>query len=111
MKSKELYIKTVYKNQKAITELKKRREREVKMRSASAEVSGKFESFAYSLQKYEMYCSEGAMGVDSAVFDLNKAGEIINFYQEIRTQFKILADSPGEKRITVTRSPAWNWYS
>jgi sulfatase modifying factor 1 len=96
-KPKGLYVKTVYTNQKAITELKKRREREIKMRSSSAEIYGKFESLAYSLQQYEIHCSEGAMGVDSAVFDLDKAGNLINFYQGFRMQFKILADSSGEK--------------
>jgi len=93
-----VYIKIVYKSQQAIAELKKRREREVKMRSASADVSGmKFEGLAYVLQKAELFCSDGAMGFDSNIFDFDREGKFLNYYHGIPVQYKIMAGSSGEK--------------
>jgi formylglycine-generating enzyme required for sulfatase activity len=101
-KTKEVYIKIVYKSPEAIAGLKKRREREVKMRSASADVSGmKFEGLSYVLQKMDVSCSDSAIGVDSDIFDFDEGGNFLNYYHGIRSGGKIIAGSAGEKLYNV----------
>jgi sulfatase modifying factor 1 len=99
--SKIVRLKNAYNGQRAITELIRERERELKMRSRDAVSSLKYEGFAFSIETAEVSCSQARIGTESIAYDFDKNGNVLNIVPKIRGSFQILANSPGESLYNI----------
>jgi len=94
-------VKRAYKMEKAISELKRQRNRTM----GSAGEGLKYDELAFSIESFEILCSMKKIRIPTGItFDFDKQANILNYVPTHGFEFTISPGTPGEKLYALVCS-------